>query len=199
MNKGLETIKDYATTCTRCKLHSTRNNVVFGSGSEDSRWLILGEGPGRDEDACGLPFVGKAGKLLNLLLEELGWNRDSVYVTNTVKCWPPGNRNPEQDELKTCYPYLEEQLLRIRPIVITTLGKVASNHLLKCSDPMKKMRGNISEIDILGFKCRVVPTYHPSYIQRGNWKSLELMKQDMATAVAILMDSGVLPPELNKS
>src|SRR4051812_30632236 len=119
--------------CTRCKLHRTRTNIVFGVGNPEARLMFVGEGPGEDEDLQGLPFVGKAGQLLTKMIEAMGLSREDVYICNTVKCRPPNNRNPEPDELNACEPFLKGQLGAVKPEVIVTLGKFAAQSLLRDS------------------------------------------------------------------
>ena len=186
----LQKIREDLGDCQRCDLCSTRTNIVFGSGSSTAAWMFIGEGPGANEDKQGLPFVGKAGELLTQLVSESGWNRKMVYVANVVKCRPPGNRDPLPSEITACKPFLFRQIQVIKPVVITTLGKQAVNLLLDCKDPMYKLRGQV--VDFMGAK--VVPTYHPSYIQRGNWKMLPAMKRDFSLAMALLFERGIVPP-----
>ena len=181
--------------CKRCGLCETRTNIVFGSGTSTAPWMFIGESPGQNEDLQGEPFVGRAGELLTELIAESGWNRESVFVTNVVKCRPPGNRDPHQEEIAACKPFLFRQIRSIRPVVITTLGKPAANLLLDCKEPLYKLRGN--PINFLGTK--VVPTYHPSYIQRGNWDKLDLMKEDFAQALLFLLARGIMPPAWEKN
>ena len=152
--------------------------------------MFVGEGPGANEDEQGLPFVGRAGRLLNKLIEESGWNRDAVFVSNVVKCRPPNNRDPAPDEVEACKPFLFRQILSIKPVVITTLGKPAMNLLLDNRSPIGKMRGTV--VEFMGAK--VVPTYHPSFIQRGNWDKLDTMRQDFAVALSLLLMSKISPP-----
>lgn len=161
-----------------------------GSGNPEAKWLFLAEGPGKNEDEQGLPFVGKAGELLTELITESGWNREGVYITNVVKCRPPANRDPHPTEITACNQFLLRQIRSLKPVVITTLGKPAANLLLDCKDPLYKLRGKV--VDFLGAK--VVPTYHPSYIQRGNWGKLDVMRGDFGLALALLLERGIFPP-----
>lgn len=191
----LQQIRDDLGPCKRCNLCRTRTNIVFGSGSPTTPWMVVGEAPGSKEDLQGKPFVGRAGELLTELITESGWNRESVFVTNVVKCRPPGNRDPHQVEIAACRPFLFRQIRSIQPVVITTLGKPAANLLLGCKEPMYKLRGKVT--DFMGVK--VIPTYHPSYIQRGSWDKLDLMKEDFAQALLLLFAEGIVPPNWKES
>ncbi len=186
----LDLVREELGDCQRCKLCETRTNIVFGNGDPNTKWLFVGEAPGADEDRLSEPFVGKAGQLLNHMIKESGWSRETVFVANVVKCRPPNNRNPAPDEIAACKPFLFHQIQTIQPLVITTLGRPAANLLLNSKEGIGKLRGK--EFELLG--ATVVPTYHPSYIQRGNWGALDLMKDDFAKALAILMGGGVLSP-----
>ena len=154
--------------CTRCGLHEGRNKIVFGSGPPDAKLVFVGEGPGADEDAQGLPFVGRAGKLLTEMInntaqrEGIPISREDVYICNIVKCRPPGNRNPEPDEMKTCGQFLERQLEAIRPKAICVLGGTAAKYLLKPTQGITKIRGQWHAWRGIP----VMPTYHPSFLLR---------------------------------
>ena len=148
--------------CQRCKLCRGRKNIVFGEGSARARLMFIGEGPGEEEDLQGLPFVGKAGQLLNNLLSKLGLRREEVYIANVVKCRPPGNRNPEADEIGQCLPFLLKQIEAIRPQVIVTLGNVPTQTLLGTQTPITRLRGQWQKYQDI----RVMPTFHPSYLLR---------------------------------
>jgi len=126
--------------CANCKLAQTRNKLVWGGGNADADIVFIGEGPGQQEDLQGVPFVGNAGQLLTKMLTAIDLSREDVYITNIVKCRPPGNRNPQEDEIRACMPYLEFQLSIIQPKIICALGKVAGNVLLQCDDTLTKMR-----------------------------------------------------------
>jgi uracil-DNA glycosylase len=149
--------------CTKCPLHHGRNNIVFGEGSADADIMFIGEGPGRDEDIQGRPFVGRAGQKLNDIIHAMGLERDDVYIANIVKCRPPGNRNPETEESETCIPYLREQIRIIAPRVIVALGSVSARNLLNTTTPISKMRGEFYEY----MGVPVMPTYHPAYLLRN--------------------------------
>src|SRR5262249_37335249 len=127
--------------CKRCKLCSGRKNIVFGVGNPKARLVFVGEGPGAEDANQGIPFVGAAGQLLTKMIAAMGYSRDEVYICNVVKCRPPGNRNPEPDEIAACQPFLEAQLNAIRPSVIVTLGKFAAQTLLRTDTPITRLRG----------------------------------------------------------
>ena len=154
-----------AAGCTRCPLSTGRTTVVFGEGDPDADLMFVGEGPGRDEDLQGRPFVGRSGKLLDrLLVEELGLRRDRVYIANIVKCRPPGNRDPLPEEVAACRPFLERQIEQIAPRVIVTLGNFATRLLLGASAGVHALRGRSHRY---GDAMVVVPTFHPSYVLRS--------------------------------
>jgi len=156
-------IRDDLGECTRCKLHEQRTNLVFGVGNPRARLMFIGEGPGADEDAQGEPFVGRAGKKLNEMIKAIGLAREDVYIANVVKCRPPGNRDPESDEVATCSPFLFRQIAAIRPRVIVTLGAPAARTVLGFKGGISKIRGTWQS-------CRgidVMPTYHPAYLLRA--------------------------------
>ena len=159
----LEGVRGEMGECTRCKLHKTRTNIVFGVGSPEARLMFVGEAPGEDEDLQGFPFVGKAGQLLTKMIEAMGLRRDDVYICNTVKCRPPNNRNPEPDELLACEPFLKGQLGAVKPEVIVTLGKFAAQALLREQTPITRLRGQWREYEGIP----VMPTFHPAYLLRS--------------------------------
>ena len=159
----LQSVIDELGDCTRCKLHRTRTNIVFGVGNPEARLMFVGEGPGEDEDLQGLPFVGKAGQLLTKMIEAMGLRREDVYICNTVKCRPPNNRNPEPDELNACEPFLKGQLGAVKPEVIVTLGKFAAQSLLRDSTPITRLRGHWREYEGIP----VMATFHPAYLLRS--------------------------------
>ena len=169
-----------AKNCDACSLSNTRNNVVFGKGDQKAKVLIIGEAPGKDEDLSGEPFVGRAGKLLNEILFSMKLSRDNVYITNTVKCRPPENRNPNSDEINSCSRFLEGQISLISPSIIILLGKVAAERLMNTSEPMSFLRGKVhyyknTDIPMLVF-------YHPAYLLRSPsekskvWDDILLMR-----------------------
>ena len=139
----LERIREDLGECTRCRLHKQRNKIVFGAGNPRAELVFVGEGPGHDEDMQGLPFVGRAGKLLTQMIEAMGLTREQVYICNVVKCRPPENRKPEDDEVATCSPYLFRQLDVIAPKAIVCLGLTAAQALLKTKDSISRFRGDM--------------------------------------------------------
>jgi uracil-DNA glycosylase family 4 len=167
--------------CTRCKLHRGRTKLVFGDGNPKADLVFVGEGPGRDEDAQGLPFVGRAGKLLTQMIEAMGLQRQDVYICNVVKCRPPENRTPEKDEVETCSPFLLRQLDAISPKVIVCLGSVAAQTLLETNRGISHFRGQW--LDFRGRK--LMATYHPAYLLRNPSAKSEVWK-DLQKVMAVL-------------
>jgi uracil-DNA glycosylase family 4 len=167
--------------CTRCKLHKGRHKIVFGDGSAKAELVFIGEGPGADEDAQGLPFVGRAGKLLTQMIEAMGLERKDVYISNVVKCRPPENRAPEPDEVETCSPYLLRQIDVIKPKVIVCLGAVAAKTLLQTTRGITQFRGQW--LEWRGHK--LMATYHPAYLLRNPnakrevWKDLQKVMAEL--------------------
>jgi len=167
--------------CTRCKLHGTRQKIVFGDGNPKAELVFVGEGPGADEDAQGLPFVGRAGKLLTQMIEAMGLQRKDVYICNVVKCRPPENRQPEEDEVNTCSPFLFRQIDVIAPKVIVCLGAVAAKTLLRTNRGISHFRG-----EWLEFRGRkLLATYHPAYLLRNPPAKSEVWK-DLQKVMAVL-------------
>jgi DNA polymerase len=178
-------------TCTRCGLAATRTQTVFARGSADAKLCFIGEAPGADEDAQGLPFVGRAGQLLDRMIGAMGLSPErDVYVCNILKCRPPGNRRPEAEEMATCIPYLHEQLELVRPRVIVALGNTAVAALLDTKIGITKLRG---QWKLYRGKTLVMPTYHPSYLLRPSpqqvdakrqaWEDLQLVMKELGLAV----------------
>lgn len=171
----LERIREDLGECTRCRLHKQRNKIVFGAGNSRAELVFVGEGPGHDEDVQGLPFVGRAGKLLTQMIEAMGLTREQVYICNVVKCRPPENRKPEEDEVATCSPYLFRQLDTIAPKAIVCLGGTAAQALLKTKDSISRMRGQWFDYR----NTKLLVTYHPAYLLRNPnakgdvWKDLQ--------------------------
>lgn len=161
--RALDQLRTEIGDCTRCKLCKGRTNLVFGVGNPDARLMFIGEGPGRDEDLQGIPFVGLAGQLLTKIIEAMGFKREEVYITNIVKCRPPNNRNPEPDEVATCMPFLIKQVEIIKPTVIVCLGSVAAQNLLGTTMNISRMRGKFTE----WHGIPVMPTYHPAFLLRN--------------------------------
>jgi DNA polymerase len=163
--------------CTRCKLCGGRKQLVYGAGNPRAELVFVGEGPGADEDEQGLPFVGKAGQLLTKMIEAMGYTREQVYICNVVKCRPPGNRNPEPDEIAACEPVLRAQLAAIRPRAIVALGKFAAQTLLRDETPITRLRGTWRSYEGI----ELMPTFHPAYLLRSPdekkkaWADLKLV------------------------
>jgi uracil-DNA glycosylase len=184
-NDSVLKIRDDLGECTRCKLHSTRNKIVFADGNPKADLVFVGEGPGRDEDAQGLPFVGRAGKLLTQMIEAMGLQRKDVYICNVVKCRPPENRLPEPDEIKTCSPFLLRQLDAVNPKVIVALGACSAQTLLQTTRGISHFRGQWQE-----FRGRkFMATYHPAYLLRNPpakadvWKDLQMVMAELGLEV----------------
>jgi DNA polymerase len=148
--------------CTRCALHKGRNKLVFADGSANARLMFVGEGPGADEDAQGLPFVGRAGQLLNNMIGAMGLTREEVYIANVVKCRPPGNRTPEPEEANTCSPFLFRQIDVVRPEVLVALGATAATYLLGQRQPLAGLRGRVHSFR----GTKLIVTYHPAFLLR---------------------------------
>jgi DNA polymerase len=183
---ALRIIREDIGDCTRCKLHAQgRKQIVFGVGNPAADLMFVGEGPGADEDEQGEPFVGRAGQLLNKMIEAMGLSREQVYIANVVKCRPPGNRTPERDECDTCSPFLFRQIDVIRPRAIVALGAVAAKNLLGVNDTMSNLRGHW--YDYRGTQLRV--TYHPAFLlrdprQKGEaWKDLQAVMKYLGLEV----------------
>ena len=183
---ALQIIRDEIGDCTRCALHSGRNKLVFGDGSPAARLMFVGEGPGADEDAQGLPFVGKAGQLLNNMIAAMGFKRDEVYIANVVKCRPPGNRTPEPDEANTCTPFLFRQIDIVRPEVLVALGATAATYLLGQRQPLAGLRGRVHSFR----GARLIVTYHPAYLLRDPRQK----KEAWADLQIAMRELGLKPP-----
>jgi DNA polymerase len=184
----LERIREDLGECTRCRLHEQRNKIVFGAGNPHAEVVFVGEGPGHDEDMQGLPFVGRAGKLLTQMIEAMGLTRDQVYICNVVKCRPPENRKPEDDEVATCSPFLYRQLDAIAPKAIVCLGGTAAQALLKTKDSISRFRGNWFDFR----NTKLLATYHPAYLLRNPNAKGEVWK-DLQKVMALL---GLQPKKL---
>lgn len=167
--------------CTKCDLHKTRKKTVFGVGDSAARWMFIGEAPGADEDTQGEPFVGRAGQLLNAMLFAMGLKRAEVYIANVLKCRPPGNRDPQPNEVECCEPYLLRQISLIQPKLIVALGRHAAHSLLKTDAPLSRLRGQ----RLVYHGTSLVVTYHPAYLLRSPgekrkvWTDLCLAKRVM--------------------
>ena len=179
----LAEIREEMGDCQRCKLGMGRTNLVFGEGPPQARLMFIGEAPGAEEDLQGRPFVGEAGQLLDKMLHKLGLRREDVYITNIVKSRPPRNRDPEPDEVEACLPFLFKQIDSIRPLVIVTLGRIATQNLLDTKDPITKLRGRWQKFHDI----RVMPTFHPSYLNRfpkeriKTWQDMQQVMEYLAT------------------
>ena len=162
----LDVIASEIVVCTKCRLHKSRTNAVPGDGDPNGKIMLVGEGPGRSEDVQGKPFVGAAGKFLNSLLDEADLPREGVYICNIVRCRPPNNRDPLPDEIETCTPYLNRQIVAIQPSFIVTLGKHSTDYLFSRAKlsfaGITNVRGRFFEIDLLNLKTTVFPTFHPA-------------------------------------
>jgi uracil-DNA glycosylase family 4 len=184
-NDSLARIREDIGDCTRCKLHKKRNHIVFADGNPNADLVFVGEGPGADEDATGIPFVGRAGKLLTQMIEAMGLERKDVYICNVVKCRPPENRQPEPDEVTTCSPYLVRQLEVVNPKVIVCLGATAAQTILETTQGISKFRGQWQ--DFRGKK--LLATYHPAYLLRNPaakadvWKDLQKVMAELGLQV----------------
>jgi DNA polymerase len=178
---ALAAIQEDLGECTRCALHMGRNKLVFGDGDPNARLMFVGEGPGADEDAQGLPFVGRAGQLLNNMITAMGLRRGDVYIANIVKCRPPQNRVPEPDEAYTCSPFLFRQIDVIRPEVIVALGATAATYLLGGKSPLSALRGRVHQAR----GAKLIVTYHPAYLLRDPrqkkeaWADLQLAMAEL--------------------
>lgn len=177
-----ESLQKRVAACTKCDLHQSRTQTVFGVGNRQADWLIIGEAPGAEEDRQGEPFVGRAGQLLNAMLQAIGLQRQEVYIANILKCRPPNNRDPKLEEVVKCEPYLRRQIELIQPRIILCVGRIAAHNLLKTDTPIGRMRGKqYSYADI-----PVVVTYHPAYLlrspgeKRKAWDDLLLAKSLIA-------------------
>ena len=187
MATALKVLAEEASTCTSCGLAVGRTTVVFGAGSSAADLMFVGEGPGAREDEQGVPFVGRAGQLLDSMLYGLGLNRDEVYIANVLKCRPPRNRDPMGEEVRKCEPYLHQQIRNIQPRIIIAMGRFAAQSLLKKTDPIGRLRGRVHEYDKFGIP--LVVTYHPAYLLRS---PLEKRKGwlDLTLARAVLENTG---------
>ena len=181
----LEEIREEIGDCTRCKLHRWRTNIVFGEGNPNARIVFVGEGPGEEEDKQGRPFVGKAGQLLNKILNAMGLKRSDVYICNVVKCRPPGNRTPEPDEIGTCEQFLFKQIKAIESDIIVCLGNVAAQTILRTKDKLGNLRGRFHYYG----KAKVMATYHPAALLRNPnlkkllWEDMQLVIKELNLSV----------------
>ena len=169
MSKSIEELKGQIKNCNKCKLCNSRNNIVLGDGDINTKVMFIGEGPGADEDKEGLPFVGKAGKLMDFSFEGLGIDRKKLYITNIVKCRPPQNRDPEKDEIESCKQYLENQIQIIKPKLIVLLGKIALQSILGEEHSITRDRGTLIEKDGITY----LPMWHPAALLRDDYKKIQ--------------------------
>ena len=178
---ALQMIREEIGDCTRCALHKGRNKLVFADGSPTARLMFVGEGPGADEDAQGLPFVGRAGQLLNNMIAAMGLKREECYIANVVKCRPPGNRTPEPEEANTCSPFLFRQIDVVRPQVLVALGATAATYLLGARQPLAGLRGRVHAFRGMS----LIVTYHPAYLLRDPrqkkeaWADLQIAMKEL--------------------
>jgi uracil-DNA glycosylase len=178
--------------CTRCPLHKTRTKIVFGNGNANADLMFVGEAPGQQEDQQGLPFVGRAGQLLDTLLGEVGLQRSEVFVTNVLKSRPPGNRDPQPDEIETCRPYLHRQIDLIEPKVICTLGNFATKLLTRSQRGITGVHGRPQIHELGGRTVRVYPLYHPAAALRST-KTLEELREDFQRLPELLEEPAPVP------
>ena len=183
---ALQIIRDEIGDCTRCALHKGRNKLVFADGDPNARLMFVGEGPGADEDAQGLPFVGKAGQLLNNMIGAMGLKREQVYIANVVKCRPPGNRTPEPEEGNTCSPFLFRQIDVVQPQVLVALGATAATYLLGMRQPLAGLRGRVHAFRGM----QLIITYHPAYLLRDPRQK----KEAWADLQIAMKELGLKPP-----
>lgn len=179
--ESLDDIRADLGECTRCRLSAGRRHIVFGEGDPDADLVFVGEGPGLEEDRSGRPFVGPAGQLLTRIIEAMGLKRGGVYICNIIKCRPPGNRNPQSDEIRSCLPYLRRQLRAIGPRFVCALGKFAAQTLLETETPISRLRGRLHPMG----EMKVLPTFHPAYLLRNPekkrqvWHDVQLLMREM--------------------
>jgi DNA polymerase len=178
---ALLAVREEVGECARCKLAPGRTKLVFGVGNPRAELMFVGEGPGADEDQQGEPFVGRAGQLLTKMIEAMGYRRADVYIANVVKCRPPGNRNPEPDEMDACEPFLKAQIRAVEPKAIVALGKIAAQTLLRDPTPISRLRGRWASYE----GTRLMPTFHPAYLLRSPeekkkaWEDLQLVMKEL--------------------
>jgi DNA polymerase len=181
---GWEELATAVRSCTKCPLHATRTNGVFGVGNRSARWMIIGEAPGADEDRQGEPFVGRAGQLLNSMLKAVGLAREQVFIANILKSRPPNNRDPKPEEVRACIPYLYRQIELVNPGLILCVGRIAAQTLLEVDTPIGKLRGVVHRI---AANRPMVVTYHPAYLlrspveKRKSWADLLLAMRTFET------------------
>jgi DNA polymerase len=176
----LEEVSRELGDCKRCKLHSHRRNIVFGTGNPEARLVFVGEGPGGDEDIQGKPFVGRAGQLLTKIINSIDLTREDVYIANIIKCRPPQNRNPQPDEIKACEPFLLKQLDAIKPKIICALGTFAAQTLLETDEKISSLRGRF----ITFRNAKLIATFHPAFLlrspqrKRDVWEDMKKIREE---------------------
>ncbi len=186
---GLQVVREELGDCQRCKLSGGRKTIVWGTGNPDAQLVFVGEAPGADEDEQGEPFVGRAGQLLTKMIEAMGYRREDIYIANILKCRPPGNRNPEPDEVAACEPFLRKQLAALRPRMIVALGKFAAQCLLRDDTPISRLRGSLRTYEGI----QLMPTFHPAYLLRDQNRKKEAWA-DLKAVNAALLRMGIEPP-----
>jgi DNA polymerase len=178
---GWDELADLVPSCTRCNLHRTRTQTVFGVGQQNADLMIIGEAPGADEDRQGEPFIGRAGRLLNAMLRAIGLDREDVFIANILKCRPPNNRDPSAAEIACCTPYLSRQIELVAPRALLAVGRIAAQHLLQSDQAIGRLRGKAMSFGTA--RIPIVATYHPAYLLRSPlakskaWQDLVLVKQ----------------------
>jgi DNA polymerase len=180
-----DALRDTVLACTRCPLHESRTQAVFGVGAQDADWMIIGEAPGAEEDRQGEPFVGRAGQLLDAMLAGVGLSRETAYIANVLKCRPPNNRDPKPEEAVRCAPFLDRQIALISPRIILAVGRVAAQRLLDTDTPVGRMRGRLHRH--AASQVPVVVTYHPAYLLRRPGEKAKVWR-DLLFAAAVASD-----------
>ena len=176
----LEEVRKELGDCKRCKLHSHRRNIVFGTGNPEARLVFVGEGPGGDEDIQGKPFVGHAGQLLTKIINSIDLTREDVYIANIIKCRPPQNRNPQPDEIRACEPFLLKQLDAIKPKIICALGTFATQTLLETDEKISSLRGRFTTFR----NAKLIATFHPAFLlrspqrKRDVWEDMKKIREE---------------------
>lgn len=184
----LHSLRAAVAACTRCGLHASRTQTVFGVGNPRPDWLVIGEAPGADEDRQGEPFVGRAGQLLNSMLRAIGLPRDIVFIANVLKCRPPGNRDPKAEEVAACLPYLQRQIALLQPRILLAVGRIAAQNLLATDAPLARLRGKVHRFG--DANTPLVVTYHPAYLlrtpadKRKAWDDLKFARVQLRKLVA---------------
>jgi uracil-DNA glycosylase family 4 len=179
-----EPLQAMVSACTRCSLHETRTQTVFGVGNRRAKWMFIGEAPGAEEDRQGEPFVGRAGQLLTAMLKAVGFAREDVYIANVLKCRPPGNRDPRPEEALQCRGYLERQIELVAPALIVAVGRIAAQNLLATDTALARLRGKVHALGPHGWP--LIVTYHPAYLlrspgeKRKAWQDLVFARQVLA-------------------